>query len=853
MLWDEIQEIRWVKDGDFYDLTVPGAEHYSAHGLWHHNSGKSVILCQAAVYLAGRWPGNRIVLGRHDYEDFEKTTLVTFWDCIDPDFVDWKRSAPKDGKVRAVNGSEFIFMHFKDVKGLMSGEFGAILIDEVNDLRTDEIWLAGDGRLRYVLPRCLLHPTNICPPSPNPADRVCPGRRPRYYMLGTGNPDGHNWTWQRAHPKSPTRIKGYAWFSPAPMENADNLPPGYYERLKRNAGNDSDWIRRYVYGDPDVFEAQAIKYWNPQVHVIKPFEIPKHWLRVRALDPAVNGWTCLGGAAVDPQGYIVFTHDYRASNPAIPVHAAAIHRLCEGVTWDESLADTQLWNSVGVRNGIEYSMADDYEENGLEFTRANKDLLAGMARLNGLLMPHPDRPYPAWHPMAGQMNAPGLFVFDTCNEIKTWLPEVRYKQVKDGVSEILSKVGKDVFDCFAPGHEVLTQDGWCNIESVPRGVAVATLSADGRCEFQVPTDYIDEPYSGPMVHIWARGCRLLVTPNHRLLVYPQDPQMIFRRAAELKPQDTIPIGALPEIPDMPYEKIEVAGEVVDAGDWAEFMGWWLSEGFVTGSKGGRVGQQRPGRGFPVGVSQKDGWKADRIASLLARLPWPFRRRGMSFIVSRKALWEHLRPLGNSRQKRIPRDLLQRLSPAAKERMWEALVLGDGWKMECGLKQYATISPGLADDVQELLSRLGKPSSWHCRRNIKDGMIRGRAVVARHEQYYVTSKVGRRASVCRAQRVIQYGTIPYSGRVYCLTVPNRTLLIRREGVVCYTGNCVRYVAMSRFVGNEPAKPRPIINDAYLRAMQVAQQARSGSRFHKHLKEIALDAAQSGGQTDGGYYY
>lgn len=40
--WDEIANIAFVKHGDFYDLTVPGAEHYAAQGLWHHNSGKSV-------------------------------------------------------------------------------------------------------------------------------------------------------------------------------------------------------------------------------------------------------------------------------------------------------------------------------------------------------------------------------------------------------------------------------------------------------------------------------------------------------------------------------------------------------------------------------------------------------------------------------------------------------------------------------------------------------------------------------------------------------------------------------------------------------------------------------------------
>jgi len=41
--WDEIQAISFVKYGDFYDLHVPIAHHYSADGLLHHNSGKSAM------------------------------------------------------------------------------------------------------------------------------------------------------------------------------------------------------------------------------------------------------------------------------------------------------------------------------------------------------------------------------------------------------------------------------------------------------------------------------------------------------------------------------------------------------------------------------------------------------------------------------------------------------------------------------------------------------------------------------------------------------------------------------------------------------------------------------------------
>lgn len=42
VVWDSIDDISFVGNGEFYDLTVPVGSHYEAHGLYHHNSGKSV-------------------------------------------------------------------------------------------------------------------------------------------------------------------------------------------------------------------------------------------------------------------------------------------------------------------------------------------------------------------------------------------------------------------------------------------------------------------------------------------------------------------------------------------------------------------------------------------------------------------------------------------------------------------------------------------------------------------------------------------------------------------------------------------------------------------------------------------
>lgn len=61
--WDEIVEITFISNGEYYDITVPTEGHYLAEGLWHHNSGKTRALTYrtAALVEKGTPPESIIV------------------------------------------------------------------------------------------------------------------------------------------------------------------------------------------------------------------------------------------------------------------------------------------------------------------------------------------------------------------------------------------------------------------------------------------------------------------------------------------------------------------------------------------------------------------------------------------------------------------------------------------------------------------------------------------------------------------------------------------------------------------------------------------------------------------------
>ena len=76
--WDEIVEIVYTGKGDFYDLTVPGLEHYSAQGLWHHNSGKSRPLLMEAILQCLDHPGISAIIMRKTIPDLKRTVIDKF-------------------------------------------------------------------------------------------------------------------------------------------------------------------------------------------------------------------------------------------------------------------------------------------------------------------------------------------------------------------------------------------------------------------------------------------------------------------------------------------------------------------------------------------------------------------------------------------------------------------------------------------------------------------------------------------------------------------------------------------------------------------------------------------------------
>lgn len=360
--------------------------------------------------------------------------------------------------------------------------------------------------------------------------------------------------------------------------------------------------------------------------------------------------------------------------------------------------------------------------------------------------------------------------------------------------------------CYDDETEVLTGSGWKCFAALSADDVVATLSPEGRLEYAVPSNFVDSPYQGEMYYIRSRQVDLAVTPNHRMYVnlnpradewmgfaplrmdeVPVHKRMRFKKNADWvgvrRERHTIP-------PVVKYANQNSKGALTEPvrvamDDWLAFMGYFLSEGSVQCHYQTKVP-------YRVNISQKNPVTAEIIRKCLERLPFRFSYDGANFAINSKQLATHLEPFGRCHEKFVP-DYVKELTPGQLEIILDALVLGDGHRNEkTGVTVYITSSRQLADDVTELLLKKGWSGNTCLIRKSGDptSTPRGEVTQVTHDIYQVTfiRDVQNEPNInSNGQRHIEKR--PYSGRVYCVEVPNHLLYVRRNGIPVWCGNSI----------------------------------------------------------------
>lgn len=393
---------------------------------------------------------------------------------------------------------------------------------------------------------------------------------------------------------------------------------------------------------------------------------------------------------------------------------------------------------------------------------------------------------------------------------------------------------KEKFGCYDEETECLTKDGWKFFKDITKNDLIATLKDDTYLEYQNPEDVISYPYQGKMYYLKTRGVNLLVTPNHNLYVAkgtyyngkyspPKKVEYPFELASPLKyfgknkrflksciwQGQEEEIFILPEYKyqsifgfDLPERNITknllrtyfFPEKRIPMLAWLEFLGFYVAEG-CSDKKRGSVSI--------TCCNTDNGEEKEYAISLIKAIGFDYKveQEDCSALTLRiyskqLALWlldhaGHLAP-----NKKVP-NFIKELSPVLIERFLIGLYAGDAHQAKTS-HILTTVSSQLANDAQELILKSGQTSYCFQRRKIRITFINDKKVQGNYLPFEVNWL---RDSNCHntqnkgLSKTSREEWINYNGQVYCVTVPNHVIMIRRRGIPVWCGNSLRFYMTS----------------------------------------------------------
>lgn len=199
-------------------------------------------------------------------------------------------------------------------------------------------------------------------------------------------------------------------YSPDYVKMLENLP-----RARRMAMLEGNW---------DIFEGQYFSEFNRDIHVIKPFNIPKDWRRYISIDYGLDMLACLW-IALDYSGKAYVYKELYESGLIISDAAKRIQKTNDGDEIAMRFAPPDMWNR---RQETGKSAADIFLENGLYFYKSDNNRVQGWYELKEWLKPYSDE--------QGIMTSRLVF-FENCVNLIRTLPALQFdtKRVNDVASE----------------------------------------------------------------------------------------------------------------------------------------------------------------------------------------------------------------------------------------------------------------------------------------------------------------------------------------------------------------------------------------------------------------------------------
>jgi len=382
-------------------------------------------------------------------------------------------------------------------------------------------------------------------------------------------------------------------------------------------------------------------------------------------------------------------------------------------------------------------------------------------------------------------------------------------------------LANDQYGCHDDQTEVLTDAGWQKWPEYDGKALLGTMNtATGMLEYQAPLAIKRAPYSGKMFYADHAAMDFALTPEHRMyhqqyhVPKPYTPNSAYWGQPQFKTIDSmskrvrIP-GCTNGFIGTGLVELEIGARKWSGDDFIALLSLIASDGWVGGS-------ETTWRRISFCCFRDD--RREMVAALAFRLGIKETVRRGVWEFTDPALADWLRanlftsPTYRSAFKKVP-DLVKVASQSQIHRFLDFYgdqhTIGD-------TRAYSSTSKQMIDDLQELLLKTGESGATR-ERPLRESHARkqdGTMVHSRSPEHTLYQRKREHLAICQTTRNPCIRDDYYNGDIFCATVPNSTLITRRNGYPLISGNCCVWAgaAHETMLWNAMARKTVMFTDA-----------------------------------------
>lgn len=200
-----------------------------------------------------------------------------------------------------------------------------------------------------------------------------------------------------------------------------NIPKDEIDKAKEQLTEDT-FLQEYM-AEFKTFTGLVYKEFQREIHVVKPFPIPRHWRSYRGMDFGSNNPTvCLFAAFDDDDNLWIYDEHYEQAE-TIDFHAGQIN----------AKTNRPIASTYGDPTGPQWIR--EFAKRGIHITKANKEtgstkqswILYGINMIKERLKVIPGH-FVANIPENNQYGMPKLFVFNNCKNLISEFESYRWRE-----------------------------------------------------------------------------------------------------------------------------------------------------------------------------------------------------------------------------------------------------------------------------------------------------------------------------------------------------------------------------------------------------------------------------------------